>query len=263
MRIVTWNVNSIKSRLPRLLALLERENPDIVCLQEVKTTEDAFPRLELSGAGYQALVHGQQPYNGVAILAREDAKVEEIARDFPGNPLPEEARLIAARVNGLSVASLYVINGRAVGDPMYEAKLVFLRSLREWIGSTVAASDPFLIAGDFNVCTDERDLWDPAGWEGHCHFTQPEREEIARWHAWGLTDLFRVHTTEGGVYSWWDYRAGDFHKGKGLRIDLMLATEPLAKRCTEVRIDRNERRPRAGEGAPSDHAPVIATFSDA
>ncbi len=258
MRIITWNVNSIKARLPRVLALLEREQPDIVCLQEVKTTEEMFPRMELQAAGYEAIVHGQQPYNGVAILTRGDA--QEITRDFDGNPLPEEARLVVARVGDLTVASAYVINGRSTGDPMYKAKLVWLRSLREWIGATFTPSDRFVIAGDFNLCPDERDLWDPIGWQGHCHFTAPEREEIAAWKAWGLVDLFRIHTADAGHYSWWDYRAGAFHKREGLRIDLMLATQAVAERCTEVRIDRNERRPTAGEGAPSDHAPVIATF---
>jgi len=170
--------------------------------------------------------------------------------------------MIAARTGDVAVVSAYVINGRHVADPMYETKLAWLRGVREWIEETFDRHEQLIVAGDFNVCSDERDVWDPAGWEGQCHFTEPERKEIAALRDWGLVDLFRIHQPEGGHYSWWDYRAGAFHKKQGLRIDLMLATGPLAERCTEVRIDRNERRPTAGEGAPSDHAPVIATFAD-
>lgn len=258
MRVVTWNVNSLKTRLPRVLAMLDREQPEVVCLQEIKVADDAFPALELGARGYQAVTYGSQPFNGVAILARTPPV--EIARAFTGNPLPGEARMIAARVGDVAVVSVYVINGRHVDDPMYEMKLAWLRGLREWIAETFDPREPLIVAGDFNVCPDERDVWDPAAWEGQCHFTEPERKEVAAMRDWGLTDLFRIHEPGAGHFSWWDYRAGNFHKKLGLRIDLMLATAPLAERCTEVRIDRNERRPKAGEGAPSDHAPVIATF---
>ena len=261
MRVITWNVNSVRPRLPRLLALLEREQPDVVCLQEVKVVDDAFPLLELEAAGYTALVRGQQTYNGVAILARGEPV--ELARSFPEDPVPDEARMIAARVGDVTVVSAYIINGKKVGDPAYERKLAWVRAFRGWLASTFDPEEPLLVCGDFNMCPDERDLWDPVGWEGHCHFTEAERAEVRAMFEWGLVDLFRLHEPEGGVYSWWDYRAGAFHKGWGLRIDLMLGTEPLARRCTEVRIDRNERKPTAGEGAPSDHAPVIATLDEA
>ncbi len=260
MRAITWNVNGVKPRLERLLALLEREQPDLVCLQEVKVTDEAFPRMELSGAGYVALVNGQATYNGVAILARSEP--EEVARSFPGDPTPEDARMLAARVGDVTIVSAYVINGRAVGDPWFERKLAWLRGVRAWVAATFDPEEPLLIAGDFNLAPDERDVWDPEAWKGHCHFTPEEHAEFQQLTAWGLVDLFRLHTAEGGRFTWWDYRAGAFHKKEGLRIDLMLGTEPLARRCTEVRIDRNERRPKAGPGAPSDHAPVIATFDE-
>jgi exodeoxyribonuclease-3 len=169
---------------------------------------------------------------------------------------------MAARVGDVTAISVYVINGQVTGSPAYVAKLQWLKAFRSWLDVTFEPSEPLVIAGDFNVCSDERDLWDPAGWEGHCHFTDPERAEVRALTGWGLTDLFRIHTPDGGHFSWWDYRAGAFHKRMGLRIDLMFATEPLASRCREVRIDRNERRPKAGPGAPSDHAPVIADFDD-
>lgn len=260
MRIATWNVNSIRPRLPRLLALLDREQPDIVCLQETKVTDDAFPMMELSAAGYEAVVNGQKPFNGVAILSKEPAK--EIARTFPGNPLPDDARLIAAKVGDVNVVSVYVINGRSVADPMYQNKLAFLTHLRAFLADTFDPSEQVVVAGDFNVCSDERDVWAPAAWEGQCHFTPAERDAVAALRDWGLVDLFRIHTTEGGIFSWWDYRAGAFHKRQGLRIDLILGTAPLAQRCSEVRIDREGRKPSTGEGAPSDHAPVIATFEE-
>lgn len=258
MRVATWNVNGVKPRLERLLALLERESPDVVCLQEVKVIEEGFPRLELAAAGYDALVHGQRAYNGVAILAREP--MVEIGRGFEANPVPDEARVIAARVAGITVVSLYVINGKQVGDIAFDNKLAFLDALRAWIGATFDPDEPLLICGDFNVAPDDRDVWDPVAWEGQCHFTDAEHDRLHALSAWGLADLFRLHVPDAGLFTWWDYRAGNFHKKLGLRIDLMLGTEPLATRCTEVRIDRNERRPTAGPGAPSDHAPVIATF---
>ncbi|HEX9774117.1 MAG TPA: exodeoxyribonuclease III [Actinomycetota bacterium] len=260
MKVLTWNVNSLRTRLPRLLALLEREAPDVALIQEVKMLEEEIPYDRLAAAGYSALVNGQRTYNGVAILSRHHG--EEIARAFPGDPVPEEARVLAARVGGLTIVCVYVINGQSAGSPAYERKLVQLRSLRDWITSTFDLEQPVLVGGDFNLAPDDRDVWDPAGWKGHTHATEPERAEFRALLDLGFADLFRLHHDEGGVFSWWDYRQGAFHKREGLRIDLLLGTEPLARRCTEVRIDRNERKPSAGEGAPSDHAPVIATFDD-
>ena len=258
MRVVTWNVNSIKSRFERFLALLEREGPDVVLLQELKVSDDAFPLMELQALGYHAVVNGQQPYNGVGIVAREHPV--EIARAFPGDPAPGESRMIAARVGDLTVVSVYVINGRAVGTPTFEAKLAWLAGLRTWIATTFDPTEPLIVGGDFNVAPDDRDVWAPALWRGQCHFTDEEHAALDALRAWGLIDLFRIHDQDAGRFTWWDYRQGAFHKGEGLRIDLLWGTASVAARCTEVRIDRNERRPKAGPGAPSDHAPVIATL---
>ncbi|HEX9712944.1 MAG TPA: exodeoxyribonuclease III [Actinomycetota bacterium] len=260
MRIVTWNVNSIKQRLPRLLALLDREAPDIVCLQETKCPDEAFPHEQLAERGYHAATYGQRAYNGVAVLSREAPL--SLERGFTADPTPDEARLLTARYDALTVISAYVINGRAIGDPAYERKLAWLDALRAWIAGTFSPEEPLVLAGDFNVAPEARDVHDPAGWEGSIHFSEPERTRVRALLDWGFADLLRRHTTDGGIFTWWDYRAGAFHKGWGLRIDLILGTEPLAGRVEEVRVDRNERRPKAGEGAPSDHAPVIATLAD-
>lgn len=260
MKIVTWNVNSIRQRLPRLVALLERERPDVVCLQETKTTDDLFPHEAIADAGYTAAVWGQRSYNGVAILS--PVEPDEVTRGFPGDPCPQDARMIAARYGDLTVVDVYVVNGKRVGDPAYETKLAWLDGLRAWLEATFTPEDALLVCGDFNVAPEERDVHDPKRWAGKNLFSEPERERVRALLDWGMADLFRLHHQEGGVFSWWDYRAGAFHRGWGLRIDLMLGTEPVAKRCNEVRIDRNERRPTAGEGAPSDHAPVIAALDD-
>ncbi len=257
MRIVTWNVNSLTSRLPRILSLLEREQPDVVLLQETKTLDDEIPS-ELNEAGYVVTSYGQRPYNGVAILSR--AKPDEVTRGFPGDPVPDEARVLTARFGDLTVVDAYVVNGRDLSDPMYEVKLEWLANLREWIAGRFDPSDRLIVGGDFNIAPEDRDVWDPEGRAGTIHCSEPERAELRRWFDWGLVDLFRLHHDETGVFSWWDYRGGAFHRGMGLRIDLLLGTRPMAQACTEVRIDRNERRPTAGEGKPSDHAPVIATF---
>lgn len=259
MRLVTWNVNSLTSRLPRIVAMLEREQPDIVCLQETKTLDDEIPS-DLADAGYVVTSYGQRPYNGVAILSR--AEPDQVIRGFPGDPVADEARVLTARFGELTVIDVYVVNGRDIDDPMYEVKLEWLAALRRWIAETFDPSDQVIVAGDFNIAPDDRDVWDPVGRAGTIHCSEPERAELRRWFDWGFVDLFRLDHDEGGVFSWWDYRGGAFHQGRGLRIDLILGTKPMAGACREVRIDRNERRPTAGEGNPSDHAPVIATFTD-
>lgn len=260
MRVITWNLNSIRQRLPRLLALLDREAPDVVCLQETKITDELFPLEQLAERGYVASTWGQRSYNGVAILSRETPQT--IERGFPGDPCPQEARLLTARFEHLTVISAYVVNGRTVADPAYQTKLAWLDALRGWIDTSFSPEDPIIVAGDFNVAPDERDVHDPQRWRGHVHFTKAERERVRALLDWGFADLLRQHTQDGGIFSWWDYRAGAFHRGWGLRIDLILGTEPLARRVREVRVDRTERKPSAGEGAPSDHAPVIATLDD-
>jgi exodeoxyribonuclease-3 len=165
-------------------------------------------------------------------------------------------------VDGIRVVSIYVVNGRSPDDPAYQAKLEWLDAFTVWLESTHDSEIPLIIAGDFNVAPDDRDVHDPAVWAGRIHVSEAERARIRSLLDWGLVDLLRMHTVQPGIHTWWDYRAGAFHRGWGLRIDLILATRPVAERCVEVRIDRNERRPTAGEGKPSDHAPVIAEFTD-
>ncbi|MFZ0493685.1 MAG: exodeoxyribonuclease III [Acidimicrobiia bacterium] len=260
MRLVTWNVNSLRARLPRTLALLEREQPDFLLLQETKLLESDFPFLDIQAAGYQAVTHGQAPFNGVAILSRSEP--DSVTTGFPGDPILDEARVIAATYGDLTVISAYVVNGRDLSDPMYEVKLQWLDALQAWIADAFDPAGNVVIAGDFNVTPDDRDLYDAVLLTGQVHHSEPERERLSAMLDWGFVDLFRIHDDQPGTFTWWDYRGGALHRKLGLRIDLILGTRPLAERCTEVRVDRNERRPTAGEGKPSDHAPVIAEFTD-
>lgn len=258
MKIITWNVNSIRVRLPRLLALLERHEPDLVCLQETKVTDDTFPFEEIAALGYRAEVHGQKTYNGVALLSREP--VQDVRRGFSGDPVPEEARVIAGSLRGLRVYDLYVINGKAVGDPKYDRKLAWLDALAADLAEREDPAAPLLLVGDFNITPDDRDVHDPERWAGSVHCSGPERERLHGLMGWGLQDLFRLFQEEGGHFSWWDYRGGAFHRGWGLRIDLALGSASVAARCVDVEIEREERKTSTGEGKPSDHAPVIVTL---
>lgn len=255
MKIVTWNVNSIRMRLPRTLALLERHRPDVVCLQETKVEDDAFPMLELDAAGYTSVSFGQRTYNGVAILSR--LPVTDVERGFPGDPIPNESRVLAATVDGVRILNLYVVNGKARGTPHYERKLAWLDALNGWLREAHDPSQPLLVLGDFNVAPQEADVHDPERWADKIHFTEPERQRVRAMLDWGLVDLLRLHHEGPGPYTWWDYRFGAFHQGWGLRLDLALGTQPVADRCTGVVVDRDERKPTFGEGKPSDHAPVV------
>jgi exodeoxyribonuclease-3 len=262
VRIVTWNVNSVRQRLPRLLALLARHEPDVVCLQETKVTDDDFPFDEVSAAGYGALSSGQRAYNGVAILSRH--ALEEVSRGMPDDPVPDEARLLAARTGGLAVATVYAVNGKSIEHPAYATKLAWFDAMRVWAMETFTAGEPLLLAGDFNVAPDDRDVHDPALWRGKNLASDPERARIAALEALGLTDLGRAAAGDvEGPFTWWDYRMGAFHRGWGLRIDLLLGSAPVAERLLSVSVDREERKPTSGEGKPSDHAPVVLTLSDA
>ena len=255
VNVVTWNVNSIRQRLPRLIAMLERHDPDVVCLQETKLTDDAFPFDELRDAGYHSTSYGQRAYNGVAVASKQP--IETIARGFPGDPVPDEARLLAVRTGDLMVASVYAVNGKSVGDAAYEVKLAWFDALRSWV-STLDRSIQVLLAGDFNVAPDDRDVHDPERWRGKNLASEPERDRIRALEALGLIDLGREAAGDTtGPFTFWDYRAGAFHRGWGLRIDLVLGSAPLASRLGSVEVDREERKPTAGEGKPSDHAPVI------
>ncbi len=260
MKVATWNVNSIRTRLERCLAFLERHQPDVLCLQELKVREEDFPAAAFAERGWQAAVFGQPTYNGVAVLSRQPMR--EIARGFPGDPVPDQARVLGVEVAGLAILDLYVVNGEAVGSPKYATKLAWLDALAAWLETTWRPADPLLLVGDFNVAPEDRDVHDPERWHERVLCSSAERQRLRHLLDWGLEDLFRRHCQEGGHYTWWDYRQGAFHRGWGLRIDLALGTAPVAARCTGVVIDREERKPSAGPGKPSDHAPVLVSLAD-
>ncbi len=252
MKIVTWNVNSVRSRLERLLALLARDQPDVVCLQELKCVEDDFPADAIAAAGYSSAVYGQKTYNGVAILSRK--KLIGVTRGF-GDDDPQ-ARFIAGKLGKLHIASAYVPNGREVGCEHWAYKLHWLTRLREWLDEVAGPAAPVVVCGDFNVARDDLDAANPDKWQDTVLCHADGRAALRALLDWPLVDVFRDHHPDGGVFTWWDYRRLAFPKNNGLRIDYVLATPTLAKLCTDAQVDRNERK---GE-KPSDHAPVIATF---
>ena len=253
LTVATWNVNSIRIRLPRLLTWLERRKPSVVCLQEIKVVDEEFPAGPLEELGYRCLVHGQKTYNGVAILTLLPAT--DVIHDLPGDPAGADSRVLAATIGGTRIMGIYAPNGQTVGSDKYAYKLDWYRRLRELLDR----HDPrieVLICGDFNVAPEDRDVWDPEQWRGQILFSDPEKAALRTIVDWGFQDALRIHHQEGGLYTWWDYRAGAFHRGWGLRIDHILVSAPLAQRCIAVEIDRAERK---GE-KPSDHAPVVASF---
>ncbi|HZN02048.1 MAG TPA: exodeoxyribonuclease III [Candidatus Polarisedimenticolia bacterium] len=254
MTIASWNVNSVRARRERLLRWLEKNRPDVVCLQETKVTDADFPLAETTALGYYAVLHGQKGYNGVAILAIEQPQAVE--RGFGDDGDDAHARFIVATVRGVRVASVYVPNGRAVGSDKWDFKLAWLKRLRAWLDRR-AVSEPLVLCGDFNVAPEERDVKNPAFWSGTVLFHPEARRALQEVTSWGLVDVFRRHNQEAGFYSWWDYRMLGFPKNDGLRIDLVLATPPLAERSVAASIDREERKGKL----PSDHAPVIAGFN--
>jgi exodeoxyribonuclease III len=259
MKIITWNVNSVHARLPRVVALLARHRPDVACLQEIKTSCGEFPAGAFAAVGYQAAVHGQAGRNGVAVLAR--IRQEDVSCGFPGDPVPEQARVLCVTIGGVRVVNVYVVNGREVGAPEYELKLRWLDAFTTWLCHTYQAVSPLIILGDFNIAPDDRDVYDPGAWHGRNLCSEPERQRIQGLLGWGMTDLGRACNPGPGPYTFWDYRQGAFHRGWGLRIDLALATAPVAARCTAVTVDRDERKPTSGVGKPSDHAPLIITLA--
>lgn len=254
MKIATWNVNSIRARLPRVLAWLEKAQPDVACIQETKVEDASFPCAALEAAGYRATFCGQRTYNGVAFLSR--AEPTDVSRGLHDDVDDSPKRLIAATFGDVRIVNVYVPNGESVESPKFAFKLDWMKRLRDYLEARFDPKTPFLLCGDFNVAPEDRDVHDPDKWRGKVLFHPDEQAALARIRDLGLRDALRMHTQEGGLYSWWDYRAGSFHRGMGLRIDLMLVSEPLAARCREVAIDRDERK-----GAqPSDHAPVVARF---
>ncbi len=256
MTIATWNVNSVKVRLPRLLSWLERARPDVVCLQELKATDDTFPYDEVRAAGYHAVVHGQRTYNGVAILSRlEPAGILKGLVDGEDDP---QARIVAATVAGVRIVSAYVPNGGEVGTPAYRYKLQWLQRLRSYLIRAGVPETPLAVCGDFNIVPTDLDCHDPAAWEGTVLYNPKLREAFQGLLDLGLRDTFRLHHPDDRAYSWWDYRNLAFPKNEGLRIDFVLCTPPLAARCTAAGIAREERKGHK----PSDHVPVWAVFRD-
>ncbi|MEP6658961.1 MAG: exodeoxyribonuclease III [Acidimicrobiales bacterium] len=252
MRVATWNVNSLKVRMPRVEQWLAEVSPDIVCLQETKLADDAFPALTFAGLGYETAHRGQGQWNGVAVLSK--LGVSDVVDEFAdGAEADAEARLLTVTCGGIRVTSVYVPNGRALDHDHYRYKLDWLRRLRDHITATGDPSQPLIVAGDFNIAPADIDVWDPKAFEAATHVSPPEREALASITAWGLRDVFRELHTDPKLFSWWDYRAGDFHEGRGMRIDLMLLSSPLADRVRWAIIDRNARKGKL----PSDHAPVV------
>jgi exodeoxyribonuclease-3 len=255
VRIATWNINSLKVRLGRVEEWLAEVQPDVLLLQETKLADGAFPALAFQTLGYQSAHHGQGQWNGVAILSR--VGLTDVVADFAdGGPPDSDARIVSATCGDVRVSSVYVPNGRSLDDPHYEYKLDWMGRLLAHLKATTTPEQPVLVGGDFNIAPADIDVWKPAAFEGATHTSPPERAALAAIEAWGMHDVFRRHHTAGSLFSWWDYRAGDFHEGRGMRIDLLLATTPLAERCTWSVIDRNARKGKQ----PSDHAPVIADF---
>ena len=255
MRLVTWNVNSLKQRMPRVLEFLAEHAPDIACLQETKAVPDAFPTEELAAAGYRAVHHSGGRWAGVAILSRGSAPTD-VTAGLPGELAQDECRWLEATVDGVRVASVYVPNGRSLDSPSFAEKLVFLEAVRTQVGRLRGA--PLIVAGDMNVCPADIDVYDPAAFVGSTHTTDDERTRLAAiLDGGGLVDCFRhLHPEEVG-FTWWDYRAGHFHKKLGLRIDLVMASRELAQGLTRCGIERDYRK----GPKPSDHAPLVADFT--
>lgn len=254
MKLATWNVNSIRARFDRLIAWLGRENPDIVCLQELKVADTAFPRAELEAAGWHAAVLGQKTYNGVGILARTSPEDVRVGMADGGND--SEARLISARVHGVRVISAYIPNGKYVGSDTWPYKLEWLRRLRTHLDQAYDPGEDLALCGDFNIAPGERDVARPDEWRGSVLFHEELTGLLGELMAWGLVDTIRLHHTGEGPFTWWDYRMLGFPKNNGLRIDHILATASLAARCREAYVCRDERKGKL----PSDHAPVVAVF---
>ncbi len=255
MRITTWNINSLRARLSRVERWLADFEPDVVCLQETKLADKAFPAATFAMLGYESFHNGQGRWNGVALLSRVGLD-DPVAGFGPGIEADPDARLVWATCGGVRVASAYVPNGRALGHDHYHYKLSWLERLRKSLDVQADPTEPVIVCGDFNVAPEDRDVYDPAAFTDSTHTSGPERMRLTALADWGLADLFRQHHADDGLFSWWDYRAGNFHKRKGMRIDLILGSAPAAAACHYALIDRNERKgPR--NDPPSDHAPVF------
>ena len=254
MKIATWNVNSLKVRLPHVLDWLAASDVDILCLQETKTLDENFPVDEISAAGYQVVYSGQKTYNGVAIISKEPAT--DIVTDIPGLDDPQR-RILCATIDAVRVLDLYVVNGQEVGSEKYTHKLYWLEKVTEFINAQLQQYERVVVVGDFNIAPEDRDVYDPEAWHERILCSTPERQALQKIIDLGLVDTFRLFDQPEKSYSWWDYRAAAFRRNHGLRIDLILASESLSGNCSACVIDKE---PRSLE-RPSDHTPVVAEFS--
>jgi exodeoxyribonuclease-3 len=250
VKLATWNVNSIRARVDVVAAWLERARPDVLCMQETKVVDDAFPIEAFTRLGYSVQKTGQPTYNGVAIASR--LPLEDVCIDLPGGD-DKERRLIAATVSGLRVVNVYVPNGKSVTSPSFQFKLEWLRRLRTWLDRSAGAGQKVLVCGDFNVAREPRDVFDPVRLDGQLLYHPEERRALEHFLEFGFEDLYRRHHDAAGQFSWWDYRAGALRLNRGFRIDYVFATRPLAELCRSAEIDA---APRKGD-KPSDHAPVV------
>ena len=254
MRVASWNVNSVRSRLDQLTAWLSRSAPDVLCMQETKVEDDLFPHAALAECGYRTVTSGQKTYNGVAVLARTG--LADVSMGMPGFA-DEQKRVIAATVDGVRSICVYCPNGQAVGSEKYDYKLRWFAALKEYLGAEMARHPHLAVAGDFNIAPEDRDVHDPKAWEGQNLVSEAERQALRAINGLGLQDSFRLFEQPEKSFSWWDYRMLGFRRNAGLRIDHILVSPALASRCISSSIDKEPRKLER----PSDHAPVIAEFS--
>jgi exodeoxyribonuclease-3 len=253
MKLATWNVNSLNVRLPHVLKWLGENPVDVLCIQETKLTDDKFPQKEIEEAGYQVVFSGQKTYNGVAILSK--LPMTDVVKNNPKYP-DEQQRILAATIDGVRVVCAYVPNGQALDSDKYTYKLGWLQSFRDWLAEELARNEHLAVLGDYNIAPEDRDVHDPAAWEGMVHVSPKERAALQELLGIGLADSFRLFEQPEKSFSWWDYRMLGFQKNKGLRIDHVLLSASLVKRCSACVVDRSPRK----WAQPSDHAPVIATL---
>ena len=256
MKIASWNVNSLKVRLPHLGDWLATTTPDVVALQETKTEDTKFPVAAIAALGYRCVFSGQKTYNGVAILARDEPHA--VLTDIPGLDDPQR-RILAATIGDLRIVNLYVVNGQAIGSEKYAYKLDWLARVRDFLDAEMQRFPQMIVLGDFNIVPDDRDVYDPVAWHEQILCSTPERAALKSLFDLGLHDSFRLFESGAGHYSWWDYRQAGFRRNLGLRIDLILASDALRARCRSASI---ERTPRTWE-RPSDHTPVVLELADA
>ncbi len=273
MRIATWNVNSLKARMEAVERWLERAGPDVLLLQETKLADEDVPNLPFEAAGYELAHHGEGRWNGVAVVSR--VGIEDVVTNFGDGAIRDsrkgvavdeedfdpfdEARMVTATCGGIRVVSLYAPNGRVVGSPFYAGKLAWFERLHRWLVESCSPDDPLVLGGDFNATPADEDVWDADRAHGGTHVSDAEREALKSLRDWGLVDAYRAYQPAGDRFSWWDYRAGMFHRNQGMRIDLLYVTNPVSERVVWAEIDREARK---GRPTPSDHAPVVIDLDE-